>query len=416
MAKKRTVVLLALSALALSLLSACGNAATQTSEKTVKVGTVYPVSGSLAKLGQACLEGTVIAADIVNDENKGPKIELVNVDAPDATTGVNEANRLISQKGIKVIVGTYASPISLAVSDVTERNKAILWEVNAIHPQITGRGYKYVFRMIADSTAYGPAAVNFLKDVIAPKLGVKPGDLKAAVVYEDGDYGQSVADNAKKAAQEAGVPIVADIRYNAKTTNDMSAILLQLIQSKADILLAAQYDADAQLFWKQAKQFGLNLKAVIGNGGGYGSDNLVTTFGNEVDGFFNTASGSNHLNESGLSPEARQLNAEFQKRYKEKYGKEPDSYAITGFSASYVLFHDVIPKAGDDPESIRKVAQQLDFPQGYLVNGWGVKFNEAGQNTRATMTVGQWQDRQLVTVYPQSLAEKPPINIPLSRQ
>ena len=45
----------------------------------------------------------------------------------------------------------------------------------------------------------------------------------------------------------------------------------------------------------------------------------------------------------------------------------------------------------------------LDMPVGSMINGWGVKFSELGQNAndRVQHYMLQWQNGQLVTVWPE---------------
>jgi branched-chain amino acid transport system substrate-binding protein len=411
---KKSIIGVLSSSLLLSLLGGCSTQ-TSGSEQTLKVGVAFPVSGSLAKIGQACTNGTEIAKDIVNEEPNAKKIELVKADIPDATAAVSEVNRLITQEKVKTIVGVYASPLAMAASEVTEKNKVVFWEVAATDPRITGRGYKYVFRVNPNATSYGPTSIEFLSKVVAPKLGMEPAQMKLAIVREDGDFGQGVGKATKEAAQKAGIPVVGDLSYNAKTSNDLTSVILQLKQLNPDVIDVVQYDTDAQLFWKQAKQLGLNVKAVIGNGAGQSSDNFGKTFGKDADGVFDTSSAM-VLNTQALTPEVQKLNEEFIKRYKEKFGNEPDLIAKLAFSSAYVLFHDVLEKTGTtDAVKVREQALSLDLPIGSTPVGWGVKFGEDGQNTRAQMAVMQWQGGQLKVVYPPSFAVSQPIMIPLPK-
>jgi branched-chain amino acid transport system substrate-binding protein len=74
--------------------------------------------------------------------------------------------------------------------------------------------------------------------------------------------------------------------------------------------------------------------------------------------------------------------------------------------ATYSLLNDVLPKAGEinEPESVREAALAADLPLGTYPNGWGLKFNEVGQNVRAIASVDRWQGGSLVTVAPVNLA------------
>ncbi len=373
----------------------------------------FPVSGNMAKIGQSCTNGIEIAKDMANDLKGAKKIELIKADIPDVTAAVNEINRLIIWENVQTIVGVYGSPLAMAASEVTERNKVVLWEVAATDPRFTGRGYKYVFRPNPNASSYGPATIDFVKKVVSPRLGKSPDQLRLAILHEDGDFGNGVSKTTRKAAQKAGIRVVGELKYNAKTTNDMTSIILKLKKLNPDVLDVVQYDTDAQLFWKQAKQLGYVPKVIIGNGAGQSSDNFVQTFGKDADGVLDTSSAM-LLNKKALTPEAQKLEEQFAKRFKKKFGKEPDLIAKLAFSSSYVLFKEVLQKTGTtDPETVRKQALALDLPVGATPVGWGVKFGKDGQNTRAQMTVMQWQNGKLKAVYPENFAVAEPIHIPM---
>ncbi|WP_081413244.1 ABC transporter permease subunit [Aneurinibacillus terranovensis] len=165
---------------------------------------------------------------------------------------------------------------------------------------------------------------------------MKPEELKIAMVHEDGDFGQGVTKGAKAAAEKAGMNVVADISYNAKGTNDLTSVILQLKNLQPDVINVVQYDTDAQLFWKQAKQLDLNVKALIGNGAGQSSDNFGKTFGKNADGIFDTSSAM-LINKKALTPEAQKLEEEFFARYEQKFGKKPDIYVLISLGLTLVF-------------------------------------------------------------------------------
>ena len=57
----------------------------------------------------------------------------------------------------------------------------------------------------------------------------------------------------------------------------------------------------------------------------------------------------------------------------------------------------------------------LDLPAGSMINGWGVKFAEDGQNSNARVQhyMLQWQNGQLVTVWPEEFTTNRAKWIPL---
>src|SRR5262249_62360595 len=76
----------------------------------------------------------------------------------------------------------------------------------------------------------------------------------------------------------------------------------------------------------------------------------------------------------------------------------------------------VLAKAqSDDPEKCRSAVMSLDLPVGTMINGWGVKFSETGQNAndRVQHYMLQWQNGQLVTVWPEEFTTNRAKWIPL---
>jgi branched-chain amino acid transport system substrate-binding protein len=116
--------------------------------ETVQIGALFPFSGELALLGQESFNGATIASDMVNEKGGiwGKQIEWIKGDAVDPKAAMAECERLISVKGMKIILGTYSSSRSYAASEVAERNKVIYWEQL---PTVSPPG--------ASNTSFGPS-------------------------------------------------------------------------------------------------------------------------------------------------------------------------------------------------------------------------------------------------------------------
>ena len=121
------------------------------------------------------------------------------------------------------------------------------------------------------------------------------------------------------------------------------------------------------------------------------------------------------VNKAALSPRGRVLRREYVSRLKGLTGREPSGFNAMAFCAAYSLFHDVLPAASaiDDAEAIRNAAMSLSIPLGSYPNGWGFKLDERGQNELCPVSIDQWQDGALVTVWPDELATSRLRDIPL---
>jgi branched-chain amino acid transport system substrate-binding protein len=402
------------------MLTGCGAFASETSPGAAlnefKIGVTFPLSGPVARLGQESLNATEVAVDLVNEAGgvNGQEVSIVSADTPDAATGVNEANRLIDREGVGLIFGSYSSSISLAVSAVAERKSVVYWEEAAVDAEITEREYRYVLRSNPTSDDYGETAVAFAEDTLAPRLGVDPTELKVALVSEDSSYGQAVNQAATRAVEDRGMRLVANEAYS-QTTVDLSSLVLTVREAQPDVIVATQYLNDAILFSKQARELGLRTKATIGTGAGHSNADLAKSAGEDAEGILNVSTPSG-IDTSKLPEEAQALGEEFQSRYREEFGADAGPSGQQAFVGMYLLLTEVLPQAGGmDPDEIMTAAKALDVPEGQLINGWGARFGEDGQNERAFPSVMQWQGDRLYTVSPEDISGSELENIPLQQ-
>ena len=114
----------------------------------MRLGALYPLSGSLALLGEESWRGAEIARVMRNQKGgvAGQQVDFMKVDIPDVNATKSEAERLINREGLKLLTGTYSSSLCLAASEVAARAGIVYFEQGGIADLITGRGYKTLFR------------------------------------------------------------------------------------------------------------------------------------------------------------------------------------------------------------------------------------------------------------------------------
>src|SRR5262249_55103372 len=91
--------------------------------------------------------------------------------------------------------------------------------------------------------------------------------------------------------------------------------------------------------------------------------------------------------------------------YRAKYKQDPAAtLGMTAYAGMQMLF-DAIKAAGStDVDQVRAAAAKMEKPLGSYPGGYGAKFDETFQNTRALPVVVQWQSGVPVTVYPKEAA------------
>ena len=179
-------------------------------------------------------------------------------------------------------------------------------------------------------------------------------NLKTAAVLVDNtsDYSKGIAKNFKDTFSSKGGTIVAEEAYAAKDT-DFKAVLTNIKAKNPEVLIVPGYYEEVGLIVKQARELGLNVPVIGGDG--YDSPKLVEIAGVEA---LNNVYYTNHYSPQDDAQEV----VEFQKAFKEKHGSDPDAFNALGYDLAYFLA-DAIERAGEaNPEAIKDaLASTVDF-------------------------------------------------------
>src|SRR5215510_6361600 len=150
-------------AVAATALAFCG-AVPALAAESVKIGIIWPLTGNAAAAGQASKAAAEVAADIVNNAHPelgdlplakaaglpnmgGATLELVFVDHQGNPSLAQQlATRLITQDKVHVLMGAYQSSCSFTATAVAERYGIPFMVGESAALNITGRGFKWVFR------------------------------------------------------------------------------------------------------------------------------------------------------------------------------------------------------------------------------------------------------------------------------
>src|SRR5215475_1316991 len=279
--RKIAVGLVALAAVAL--MSTAAQAA-----DTVKIGVLFPLTGNAGAAGQASKAAVEVAAEIINGKHPelsgiplaaeeglpglgGAKLELVFVDHQgNPSVAQQQALRLVSQEKVNVLFGAYQSSCSLTATAVGERYGIPFMVGDSAALNITGRGFKWVYRVTPIASDYAATYMRFIDDM--KKQGHKIGSI--AIVNENTDYGTSVAEAIEAAAKQNNVPVAIRIPYSASTT-DVSAQVLQLKEKQPDVVIFISYTSDSILYMKTMKNLDYMPPMVIGDDTGFSDPSFI---------------------------------------------------------------------------------------------------------------------------------------------
>lgn len=345
--------------LTLSLLAGCAqnsNAASSNSSaaaaETVKVGLNYELSGNVATYGQGLTNGIELAVEEINKNGGvlGKQIELVKVDnKSDNAEAANVSTRLATRDKVVAILGAATSGNTKAASPAAMQNKIPLISGSATADDVTvdsnGKVREYVFKISFSDSFQGVTMANFAFNDLALK--------NAAVLIDNtSDYSKGLAESFKKTYAALGGNLLTEEAYQAKDT-DYKAVLTKIKALNPDVLFVPGYYEEVGLIVKQARELGLNVPILGGDG--YDSPKLVEIAGA---GTLNKVYYSNHYSSMDNSPEV----VKFQEAFNAKYGKVTDAFNALGYDLGYFLA-DAIKRAGAaDPVKIKDaLASTKDF-------------------------------------------------------
>jgi branched-chain amino acid transport system substrate-binding protein len=406
--RSRTAIGLTLTMLSVAAASACG-----TSTAPLRIGAVFPLTGSQSSLAREEFAGVDIARELVNEDGgvAGQPIELDTraLIAPEQAPAVINSLR---DDHVSAIVGAYSSDLSMAASSATAADGLIYWEAGAVADQVTGRGLPTVFRVGATGGNLGTNTARFAAEQLAPRLHRDAGQLRVSIVEADDEYAHSVADAATTTARAAGMSIVSTSLYNPYAPSWGPALDAVRV-AKPDILILVSHIPDGVAFVHAMKAAGLHVDAFIGSTMAECVPEFGSLAGTDAVGVFASDRPGTGFDPATLRPEGQALYSRFAQRWQQRIGGAPTEEGLAGFSAAWTLFHEVLPKAAAvghlDVSGITAAAHAIDLPEGSLPNGAGVQFattvDRMGQNLRAAAVIWQWQAvGKSVVVWPSEYA------------
>ena len=136
---------------------------------TLKLGSIFALSGPNASIGKESLGGVKYAVDKLNSAGGVPiggktyKIALVNVDdQSQAERSVAGAEKLIGDEKVPLIFMPVSSTTALAAIPIAEKNKRIALNFVAAAPTVVSPEYKYSFRSTLSSIMNVSPSVEYL--------------------------------------------------------------------------------------------------------------------------------------------------------------------------------------------------------------------------------------------------------------
>ena len=314
-------------------------------QEQIKVGEFASLSGGSASFGQSTHNGTALAIEEINAAGGllGRKIDLISED--DRSLSGEPAtivHKLISEDNVVAVLGEIASSKSLEAAPICQENHIPMISPGSTNAKVTQVG-DYIFRA---------CFIDPFQGKVMAKFALSRGWKNAAILKDvKQDYSIGLADAFQQSYTAAGGTVVKVQEYTTGD-KDFRAQLTSIKASHPDAIFIPGYYGEVALIARQARQFG--IKVPLLGGDGWVGESLLKVAGHSLDGCFF----SNHYSQDDPSPVIQ----DFVKTYQAKYGEKPDAMAALGYDSAKILV-DSITRAGttDGPKLRDAIAGTKDF-------------------------------------------------------
>jgi len=333
-------------------------------KSSLVVAMVNPLSGDAATYGLSHKNGFELAREEINKAGgiKGQQIEaLFHDDAGDPKQAAAGAQKFADQKDVVAIVGSALSSNTLAMVPITDKAKLPHSVVSSSTPKLSGMS-KYFFRMAVQDAEIG----ILMGDLMAQKLKAK----NVAILYPNNDFGKGLAGVVEAQLKKQNVNVTSSQAYLV-TDKDFSALLTVIKAQNVDALAVCGTYTDGGLIVKQAGELGLTVPVV--SGPGFYSPKFVEIAGKASE----RAIFLNAFVSSNPDPKVQG----FVKKYTEKYGSAPDTFAALGYDQMYVIAK-AMEKAAEKGAITRENVRDAMAATNYAGITGTVTFNDKGDWVR----------------------------------
>jgi branched-chain amino acid transport system substrate-binding protein len=367
--------------------------------ETLKIGAINPLTGPLAIYGDEVTRGYELAADQANAAGGaiGRQIQVIRGDATSPQQAISTVDQLATQQNVDVFTGTYVSAIANSGSDAAMRYQKLWWETNALAKELTERGLPNFIRSGANGDAFATVSVQAITDLIAPALKKSPAELSVWLEHEDSIYGTSIVATQQKLLAKAGAKGMTKSAHPARAT-DLTDSVLRAKRANPDVWVNTGYVPDGNLLLRLARDQGFKPRALLWVGTGDTPETLEALGPEYLEGVCVVG-----FTRTDVSPEYGPGAADYLTSYKAKYNRDPIApQGMSAFVGMQMLLEAIKAAGSPDPEKVRAAVAKMDKPLQSYATGYGARFDDNFQNTRAFPTVIQWQAGKQVTVFPKA--------------
>jgi len=294
----------------------------------ITVGISVSATGPAASLGipeknTAALLPTSVA---------GQKINYVILDdATNPTEANKNARKFVTENNADIIFGSSAVPTALAIAEVASETKTP--QIALAPVELADAKKNWVFVVPQHNALMAQALATHMKAGNVKTLGF--------IGFADG-YGEGWAREMTKAAEAAGIKVVASERYN-RTDTSVTGQVVKLVAANPDAIMIAGSGTPAAL--PQTALAERNYKGKIYQSHGAANKEFMRVGGKAVEGAVLPVGPVVVAAQLPDSHPSKKVGVDYTRQYEEKYGAGTVSSFGAHMLDAYKLFEAAVPTA-----------------------------------------------------------------------
>jgi len=351
-------------------MSGCG------SEKPVKIGFIAGMSGRMADLGIAGLDGVQM---LIEKENRkgginGHKIQLViKDDRHDPDVARQVAKELIDE-GVAAIIGPMTSQMGIAIAPILKKHKILCVAPTVSTQKLFGID-DYFFRIVPSVRPNTLVSADY--QIKSDKM------TRTAVIYDLGNqlYTESWLENFKAQFVKGGGEIISAISYDTKENNPFNDIAKKALSLDINGILIIANSMDSALLCQQIRKMNKTINITLADWGA--TEQLLEFGGKAVEGVTVVQT----FDRDDPSPTYQA----FRKAYLKQRGREPGFPGVHGHDAAHVVTTALkAQQRGEELKQTLLSIRRFEGLQGPII------FDDYGDMTRSNASMYIVKNRKFI--------------------
>jgi branched-chain amino acid transport system substrate-binding protein len=313
--------------------------------ESIKIGAIYPLTGSVAYNGQSKQHGAKIAEEEINAKGgiMGRSVQLIIEDGQcKPADSVNAAEKLIVKDKVTVIAGAFCSGATAAVIPVIERYKIPFVSGVSSNPALTTERKDFFFRACPHEGMYAPSMCKLMVEKMKAK--------NLAFIAVNDDWGRGTTKTFTEGVEKAGGKVVT-IEYFEHGETNFAPLLTKIKGLTQDGVFVVAETQDGAMLMRQYKEMG--VKSQVFGVGSLATDTFAKLAGPASEGIYVMA--------PYVPSVPGKKNEDFIKKYRARAKEDPDKYSLAGYDVVYIIAQAIERAKSTEPAKIREALEKTNY-------------------------------------------------------